>query len=32
MIETAPIQVGMHLHELTVGEKEIRIALGGFVQ
>ena len=32
VIETAPIQVGMHFDEQTIGKEKVRIALDGFVQ
>ena len=32
MIEAAPIQVGMHFDEQTIGKQKVRIALDGFIQ
>ena len=32
VIEAAPIQVGMHFDEQTIGKEKVRIALDGFIQ
>ena len=32
VIEAAPIQVGMHFDEQTIGKEKVRIVLDGFIQ